>query len=117
MKKFVLLFRMDIVSEESQPTEEQMKNYMQRWMQWTSYIANKGQLAEGGNHLSRHGRVLKPNKQVVYTPYIAEGNSVAGYIIILAENIEEATTIGSGCPILNGKNTSVEIREVATPGQ
>ena len=67
--------------------------------------------------LSRQGRVLKPNNEVVETPHIADNNSIAGYIIVLAKNIDEATKIAKKCPILNGQNTCVEIRETATLGQ
>ncbi len=116
MKEFVLLFRMDITSKEAQPTEEQMKTYMQQWTEWIDTIANKSQLVEGGRHFSRKGRILLPGNQVIEKPYTAEDISVAGYIIILARNMEDATVIAGKCPILNGQNTSVEIRETATPG-
>jgi hypothetical protein len=117
MKEFVLLFRMDITNKEAQPTKKQMESYMQQWMSWINEIAGKEQLADGGNHFSRQGRVLKPNNEVVETPHISDNNSVAGYIIILADDIDEATKIAKKCPILNGQNTSVEIRETATPGK
>lgn len=117
MKEFVLLFRMDITNAEAQPTQKQMENYMQQWMSWINEIADNDQLADGGNHLSRAGRVLKPNNVVIDAPYIAENNSIAGYIIVLAKNIDEATKLAKKCPILNGQNTSVEIRETAIPGQ
>ncbi len=52
MKEFVLLFRMNITTKEAQPTNEQMKIYMQKWIEWINYIADKGQLADGGNHFS-----------------------------------------------------------------
>lgn len=117
MREFVLLFRMDITTRETQPTKEQMNRYMQRWMQWINSIAAQNQLADGGNHFSRQGIVLKSNKEAMETPYTVEGASVAGYIIILAENLEGATKIAMECPILDGQNTSVEIRETATPGE
>ncbi len=117
MKEFVLLFRMDLANQEAQPTKEQMEIYMQQWIGWINDIAGNDQLADGGNHFSRQGRVLKPNNEVIETPHIADNNSVAGYIIVLAENIDEATKIAKKCPILNGHNTSVEIREAAVPGQ
>lgn len=117
MKEFVLMFRMDITNNEAQPSKEQMKTYMQHWMEWINKIADNDQLADGGNHFSRQGRLLKPNNIVVETPHIAANNSIAGYIIILADNLDEATKIAKKCPILNGQNTSVEIRETATPGQ
>jgi len=117
MKEFVLLFRMDIINVEAQPTPKQMENYMQQWMNWINEIADNDQLADGGNHFSRQGRVLKPNNEVVEAPYIADNNSVAGYIIVFAKNLDEATKIAKKCPILNGQNTSVEIRKVGVPGK
>ncbi len=112
MTEFVLFFRMN-VTDDAQPTDEQMSLYMQQWTAWISEIAENGKLAEGGNHLSRHGRTLFPNKVMQDTPYVSENISVAGYILILADDIEEASRIASKCPILKGENTSVEIREVS----
>lgn len=117
MKEFVLLFRMDIKSAEAQPSKEQMEIYMKQWMVWINDITAKDMLADGGNHFSREGRVLRPNDRVIQQPYIADDVSLAGYIIILAGNLDEATKIAKKCPILNGQNTSVEIRETAKPGQ
>jgi len=117
MKEFVLLFRMDITNKESQPTKKQMELYMQQWMEWINEISDNDQLADGGNHLSRQGRVLKPNNEIIETSYISDNNSIAGYIIVFAKNLDEATKIAKKCPILNGQNTSVEIREVGEPGK
>lgn len=117
MKEFVLLFRMDITNEEAQPTKNQMETYMQQWMSWLNEISGNDQLAEGGNHFSSQGRVLKSNNEIIETPHIADNNSIAGYIIVLAKSLNEATKIAEKCPILNGQNTSVEIRETATPIQ
>jgi hypothetical protein len=117
MKEFVLLFRMDISNKAAQPTKNQMETYMQQWMEWINEIADNDQLADGGNHLSQQGRVLKPNNEVIDSPHIADNNSIAGYIIVLAQNLDEATKLAKKCPILNGQNTSVEIREIALPGQ
>jgi hypothetical protein len=117
MKEFVLMFRMDITTKDSQPTKEQMNTYMQQWTEWINNIADKRQLADGGNHFSKQGRVLKPHDTITEGPYVSDQNSVAGYIIILAKNLNDATKIAEKCPILNGENTSVEIREVANPGE
>jgi hypothetical protein len=61
--------------------------------------------------------VLKPNNEIIDTPHIAGNNSVAGDIIVLAKNLDDASKISKKCPILNGQNTSVEIREKAIHGQ
>jgi hypothetical protein len=112
MSEFVLIFRMDITTEEAQPTPEQMKRYLEQWGKWISDIATKNKLANGGNHLSREGRVLKPNNVILYGPHTERNESVAGYIIIKAANFDEAVEIAEDCPILQGKGTSVEVRKV-----
>lgn len=117
MKEFVLLFRMDVTNPEAQPNPKQMELYMQQWMEWISAITGEERLAAGGNHLSPHGRVLKANNVVINTPHIADDHSVAGYIIILAKDLDDATRLAKKCPILSGENTSIEIRETASPGQ
>ncbi|GAT63761.1 YciI family protein [Paludibacter jiangxiensis] len=116
MKEFALIFRMDITTKEAQPTEEQMRGYMEQWMSWINYIDQEGQLVEGGNHFSREGRVLKAGKSIIEGPYIADGNSIAGYILIRATDMDDATRVAEKCPILQGENTSVEIRELGQPG-
>ncbi|MDP4275967.1 MAG: YciI family protein [Bacteroidota bacterium] len=117
MKEFVLMFRMDITSKDAQPSPEQMKLYMTQWMEWINDISDKGQLGDGGNHFSRNGKVLKPKQEELDGPYTKDNESVAGYIIIFAKNIKDAEKIAKRCPILNGDGTSVEIREIAKPGE
>ncbi len=115
MKQFVLVFRMDITTKKIQPSKEQMATYMQQWMGWINNIDDNRQLADGGNHFSKQGKILQPHNKITDEPYKANGQSVA-YIIIYAKDMEEATSIASKCPILNGENTSLEIRETALPG-
>lgn len=117
MKEYVLLFRMDISSAEAKPTEAQMQVYMQQWMAWINDIQLKGQLADGGNHFAESGKVLRPGGVIEDGPYTANKESVAGYIIILAKDVDSALSIAQKCPILQGEGTSVEVRETDTPGK
>jgi hypothetical protein len=116
MQQFVLLFRMDITTEDAQPTPEQMRVYMQQWMAWLDGIAELGQLADGGNHFSKDGAVLRPENARATGPHTVNRESVAGYIIVLAEDLEGAILLAQKCPILQGNSTSVEVRAVASPG-
>lgn len=117
MKEYVLIFRMDITTPAAQPTPEQMSVYMRDWMKWMNAISDKGQLADGGNHLSyTAAKVLRPGKVKTEGPYTVNKESVAGYIIILAKDMEGAVKIAEKCPILEGQGTSVEIRETAAAG-
>jgi len=116
MKEYVLLFRMNI-SAEAKPTEGQMQVYMQQWMEWIGEIAAKGQLASGGNHFAESGKVLRPGGVMEDGPYTVNKESVAGYIIILSEDLEGALAVAKNCPILQGEGTSVEVRETGMPGK
>ncbi len=116
MREYILFFRMDIITPENQPGPEQMESYMQDWMKWLNSISQRGQLADGGNHLSvKSSKVIRSNNERYDGPYVANNESVAGYIIILAKDLEDAALIAEKCPILNGSGNSVEIRETATP--
>jgi hypothetical protein len=114
MKTFALIFRMDIITKEAQPTEEQLAGYMQDWMRWIDSIAAKDMLAEGGNHFLPTGNVLRPGNTISDGPYEAHKESVAGYILVHANDLAAAVTIAKACPILNGEGTSVEVRETAS---
>jgi hypothetical protein len=116
MKEYAFIFRMDITTREAQPSEEQMKVYMTQWMDWINSISDQGYLADGGNHFSSSaGKVIRPKNVVYDGPYTVNKESVAGYILIHAKNIDDAVAIAKKCPILNGEGTSVEVRETATP--
>ena len=114
MKEFVLLFRMDITTKDAQPTKEQMKSYMVDWMEWINEIAALGQLVDGGNHLSLEGKVIRHNNVISDGPFTVNNQSVAGYILILANDMDGAMIIAEKCPILQGEGTSVEIREAGS---
>lgn len=112
MNTFILIFRMDITSPEAQPSPEQMETYMQQWQEWTDTITVQNKMA-GGNHLSTDGCVLRPNNSISTGPYTQNKESVAGYILITANDMDEALNIAQACPILQGEGTSVEVRQIA----
>lgn len=115
MKSYALIFRMDLVTTENQPTNEQMNEYMKMWGRWMNSMATKNQLLEGGNHFSKEGRVVRSAEQVTEGPYVANNESVAGYILVAAASFEEAVELAMSCPILAGYGNSVEVRELAAP--
>ncbi|MFN3022024.1 YciI family protein [Chryseobacterium sp. TY3] len=111
MQEFTLIFRMNLTSG-TPPTPEQMKTYMDNWMKWINSILNQGKLASGGNSFLPHiGRVLKSDNNISDEIYVADKQSLAGYIVVYANDIEGATILAKDCPILQGQNTSVEIRQ------
>ena len=63
MEEFVLLFRLDILTKEKQPSPELLQEYMKQYQDWIGGIAAQNKFV-GGKGLSTEGRVLKYNNVV-----------------------------------------------------
>jgi len=111
MDEFILLFRLDILTKESQPSPEQLQVYMKQYHDWVGGIAAQNKFSRGTG-LSTEGRVLKTNNVITDGPYAEIKESIAGFIVIKANDFNEAVSLAKGCPILNGAGNSVEIRKI-----
>lgn len=111
MDEFILLFRLDLITKEAQPSPEQMQVYMQQYHEWVEGIAAQNKFI-GGKGLSTEGKVLKSNHLITDGPYAEIKESIAGYIMIRARDFDEAVELAKGCPILNGEGNSVEVRKI-----
>lgn len=111
MDEFLLLFRMDILSREAQPSPEQMKIYMKQYQDWVGGIAAQNKFI-GGKGLSVEGRVLKSGNLITDGPFAEIKESIAGFIMIRAKDFDEAVSLSKTCPILGGAGNSVEVRKV-----
>ena len=111
MDEFLFVFRRDISSRDAQPSPEKMQQLLKSWQDWMGSLAAQNKLANSGNRLGHEGRVVKPNKVVTNGPYVELKEALGGYILVKAENIDEAAELAKGCPILQlGGN--VEIRNI-----
>ena len=111
MKEFLLVFRRDFVSNEMQPSPEQLQNMMKPWQDWMGGLAAQNKLVNPGNRLSSDGRVVTTDKVITNGPYVEIKEAIGGYIIIRAESIDEAAELAKGCPILFIKG-NVEVRTI-----
>ena len=111
MPKFALFFRMDILSEDRQPGPELLKTYMTEWNEWINMLLTENKLS-GGNHLSKAGQVIHADGRLSRLPYVANSESVAGYLILNTIDFEETLKFAKSCPILKGEGNSVEIRQL-----
>jgi len=111
MKEYILIFRADYKAIEKVSQEEtQARNIS--WMDWVNWIDKQNKLAEGGNHLCTNGIVLHSNGLISEGPFTEIKESILGYILINAESYDDAILLAKDCPILDGVDTSLEIREI-----
>ncbi len=113
MDEFLLLMRLDIITKEAQPSPEQLQVYMKQYQDWVGGIAAQNRFV-GGKGLSTEGKVLKSNNMMTDGPYVEIKESLAGFIIVRANDFEEAVGFAKACPILMGEGNSVEVRKVVS---
>lgn len=108
MKEFMMLFR----SEENtvHPAPEEMQAQIDLWQDWIGGIAAQGKFV-GTNALGIEGKVVGPNNVVTDGPYIEMKEMVGGYIIVKADDIDDAVRLSEGCPTLSAGG-KVEVRDV-----
>ncbi|MCE7068421.1 YciI family protein [Dyadobacter sp. CY326] len=111
MEEYIILMRLDLLTKGAQPSPEQMQEYMKQYHDWVSGIAAQNKFS-GGKGLSVEGKVLKPNDVITDGPFVEVKESIAGFIIIKAENFDDAVTMAQACPILRGEGNSVEVRKI-----
>jgi hypothetical protein len=111
MKDFLLVYRSDF-SKTPNASPEEMQASTKRWMDWVGGIAAQNKLTDRGNRLVPTGKVLKPGNVITDGPYTEIKESIAGYSMVKADSLEEATELAKGCPILKSGG-NVEIREVS----
>lgn len=110
MKDFMLLFRQPNY-DYSHTSPDEFKSLAKKWQDWVGGIAAQGKLASNGPRLSQEGKVLKAGGIVTDGPFVEIRERLGSFIIVKADDLEEATTLAHGCPALDA-NGSVEIRPI-----
>ncbi|SMO84662.1 Uncharacterized conserved protein [Fodinibius sediminis] len=109
----MLLFRQPSY-DYSDVSKEEMAALSRKWQAWWQGIEKQGQLARRGPLLSMEGKVLKPGGVVTDGPFVEIKEKLGSFIVVKAENLEEATTLAHGCPALE-QGGSVEVRPLGNP--
>ena len=87
-----------------------MQAQIKLWQDWIGGIAAQDKFV-GTNALGIEGKVVGPNNVVTDGPYIEMKEMVGGYIIVKADDIDDAVRLSEGCPVLS-TGGKVEVRDV-----
>jgi len=80
---------------------EVMQQRMQDYMVWMNKMMGEGRL-KAGQPLEPRGVHLKKGGDVVTDgPFLEPKEVIGGYVILLAADLNEATQLARGCPLLN----------------
>lgn len=90
---------------------QQMQDHMQDWTKWMGERAATGKLV-GGDPLSQEGKSLTNSGTKITDRPLAEAKElVGGYLIMKAENLDEAVELAKGCPGFE-HDCTIEVREI-----
>lgn len=109
MKEFMMLFRTE-QSDAPQPSPEEMQTMVNQWQDWIGGIAAQDKFVST-DALGKAGKVVHADGTITDGPYAEVKEMVGGYIIVKAENLEDAVKLSKGCPTLAIGGT-VEVRDV-----
>src|SRR5690349_9391802 len=112
MKEFLFLFRGgDAGRLTAQQSPEQWQKHMMNWKAWMESLAKQGK-SSGGQTLGKEGKVLTgTKKKLAGGPFVEGKEIVGGYLLVKANDLNEATEIAKGCPIFEHDGI-VEVRGV-----
>jgi len=110
MEKFVYLFKGGVDNSQTQ-SPEAMQAHMQKWGEWMQKLTKDGNML-GVDPLHPEGKRVSGTKKVVTDgPFAETKEVVGGYLVINANDLNHATEIAKGCPILE-VDGQVEVRQV-----
>lgn len=111
MDEFILIFRHEDGQKVASP--EQIQVWMKQTMDWIGTIAAQNKYSGGNGLPFDDAKVVRPNNVVTNGPFGEIKETIAGYIIVKADSVEEAVEFAKGSPVLQGEGNSVEVRRIA----
>ncbi len=106
MKDFMFLVRGHCAPEEGQEHVG-----MQNFIEWMKDMTAKGQYVGGQPLEANAGRLLMTDGEVLTDgPFMASKEIIGGYVIVKANDLEDAVRIAKTCPL--HKEGNLEIRSL-----
>ncbi|HEX7757781.1 MAG TPA: YciI family protein [Niabella sp.] len=96
--KFIVLFREPDGRKEQHP-QEAIKIHQENWKQWMHTLINNGTIS-GGSGLTLDGCMIEADGATVHNTIHRNGDEIiGGFLLISAQNLDEATAIMKSCPV------------------
>ncbi len=111
MEEFILIFRHEDGKKLASP--EQIEIWMKQTRDWIGIIAGQNKFVGGNGLPFEDARVVRPKNVVTNGPFGEIKETIGGYIIVKANDADEAVEFAKGCPVLQGEGNSVEVRKIA----
>ncbi len=89
--------------------------HFEKWRVWLTDLGERGHLKDIGQSLADAGKVVRTTqKRITDGPFGGAKDVVCGVTLIQARDLDHATELANGCPIL-AVGGSVEVRPIQPP--
>jgi hypothetical protein len=96
------------------PSPEEMERRTKAWMSWMDGLRKEGHLIKAGERLDGTGKVVRGKaKAVTDGPYAEAKDTIGGYLLVEARDLDHAAELAKGCPILESEGM-VEVRPIVS---
>ena len=110
MKQYMLFIREDLEKLKTVSQEDQERE-IQVMMKWVEELSSTGNFVSG-EPLESEVRVARSAEIAHSGPFAETHEGVSGYMVINAENIDQAAELAQGCPLLGQSIKSIEVRPI-----
>lgn len=110
MEKFLLLIREDLIARENM-TKEKFDRNIQLMTKWIESMADSGNFLNA-DALHNTGKYVGRNYILSDGPFIEAKEAVSGFVLINAENAEQAASMAQSCPLVLNGTAVIEVRPI-----
>ncbi len=110
MQKFMLIVREDLAELQRNGDAERYRK-MRVMMAWVESLHESVNYL-GGEPLEISRKYVTRDSVVSDGPFIEAKEGITGYILINAENLEQAAAIAQGCPLVQTGEMAMEVSRV-----
>jgi len=108
MQTFLILFR----EPDGRLDDHSAEDITAHQNNWKTWLAKWGERLSGGNSLTLNGKMIKGRDAIVVDDIHKVGTEiVGGFLLLKAENLDEAVAITRSCPIFEFDGYA-EVREM-----
>ena len=111
MQRFLFIIREDLTKLEKMTDQERYSRSMEEHMAWIKSLVDAGQHLQG-EPLAIKGRLVRKDQVIVDGPFVDAKEGIAGFDIVLAENLDQAAEIAFTCPLVRNEIAIIEVRPI-----
>jgi hypothetical protein len=115
MEKFLFVIREDMKVLNAY-SKEQRNWGMQEMTRWIESLAESWNYV-GGEPLTITGRYVSRENVISDGPFIESKEGISGYLLVNAENLDQAASFAQTCPLVLRGSMVIEVRPILQPDQ